>query len=47
MSKGKLESLLESLQGQEEQAINGIKGKYEKQAEQYKKALEEAQKNAK
>jgi len=46
MSKAKLDSLLESLQGQEEQAIEGIKGKYEKQAEQYKKALQDAKANA-
>jgi len=42
MSKAKLEGLLESLQAQEEQAANAIKAKYDKQAEQYLKALQDA-----
>jgi hypothetical protein len=46
MSKTKLESLLESLQAQEEQAVEGIRGKYEQQAAQYKQALQDAKAKA-
>ena len=46
MSKTKLESLLESLQMQEDQSIEGIRGKYEQQAAQYKQALQDAKAKA-